>query len=230
VKGEKALGKITKGRAVVDAGVEPTKKVASDSSSSDENSGSQGDIVPKSKKHKNASGGGNNSNTYIGAVAGYAMDNQTVPDIASVAVPMTGSGYSLKAFVDMPLSGGIGLIGRVGIEQFNLSGNSTAMGAVTTSIMYATADALVRYNFTDGPFVPYAATGLGVHFPISKSSGILNVSQISSTTVFFFDLGADYSISDSTYLTAHAEYGYFPPSNNITTNFIEFRGGIGFRY
>jgi outer membrane protein W len=157
------------------------------------------------------------------------MDSQSVPDIASVAVPMTGSGYSLKAFADMPFSGGLGLIGRVGIEQFNLSGNSTTMGAVATSIMYATADALVRWNMTDGSFVPYLAGGLGVHFPLSKSSGILNVSQISSTTVFFLDLGADYSMSDSTYLTFHAEYGYFPPSNNITTNFIEFRGGIGFR-
>jgi hypothetical protein len=101
---------------------------------------------------------------------------------------------------------------------------------VNTSITYATTDGLLRFNFTTSKFVPYVAGGLGIHFPIAKSSNILNVPQISSTTIFFFTLGLNYNFSKKTYFTLLGEYGYFPPSNNISTNFITVRTGMGFRF
>lgn len=222
VKGNKAIGRVLKGRAAVNGTLQPLggAKTAS--------SGSQ----------RARSGGGSDSpfgDLTFGAVAGYAMDSQSVTVTStdgstSETIAMSGSGFSVKGFGDMPVSGPIGVIGRVGIEQFNVSGSSTSLGSRKTSIMYATVDLMLRYNFMEGDIVPFGAIGLGIHFPLSKTSDVLNTQQVSSTSVFFFTGGLNYKLSDTMYLTAMGEYGFFPPSNEVKTSMIAGRAGVGFRF
>lgn len=218
VRGGKSIGRITKGRAAPDASVEPVRRSSSTAKrterqapSSSEDADQDPDIVTKPKN-------------IIGAVVGYAMDSQTVNDGVST-VSMSGSGYSLKAYGDIPMSGRLGVIGRGGAEQLDLTGSGHK-----TTILYLTADALLRYSFSEGVWAPFVAGGLGLHFPLSKSSTKLDESRISSTTVFFANAGVNYRMDRRMYLTALAEYGFFPPSQSVSTNFIALRFGAGFQY
>ena len=221
VQGGRATGDIMKGSAPSGASVES----AGGGGGSRSSRGGRGQMrsSPRTVRRTNTSG------TFVGAIAGFGMDSQTVKTVDaqgnSASVSMSGSGYSLKGFMDMPFSGSLGLIGRAGIEQMNLTG-----GSDNTSIMYLTADALLRYSFGSGGFVPYVAAGLGIHFPLSKSSTVLDVPRISSTTVFFATGGMNYFMSSDMYITALAEYGMFPPSNDVSTTLIAIRGGAGWRF
>jgi outer membrane protein W len=140
---------------------------------------------------------------------------------------MSGSGYSAKALADMPVSGSIGMIGRVGIEQVNLAGSS-----YTTSLMYLTADLIVRYSFDmNWAMTPYIGAGFGLHYPLSKSSNILNVPQISSTTVFFLPtIGFTWPMNESMYMVGQFEYGLFPQSNSISTSLMTGRFGLAWNW
>lgn len=223
VRGGKSIGVVTKGRAEPDASVKPARKVRPAFND-------DGDEEPKPVRKRRARRSSPDSDivavpvTIVGGLVGYGMDSQSVTT-NNRTVSMSGSGYSVRGFGDMPLSGRLGLIARGGIEQLELSGESEK-----TSIMYLTIDALLRYAFSEGTFVPYAAGGLGIHYPVSKSSTILDESKIAMTSVFFADLGFNYKMSEDLYLTAHAEYGYFPPSSTVNTNFIAIRAGAGWRF
>ncbi len=220
VRGKKSVGVITKGKAAPDASLEPVRK--SRSSVADDES------VRKPRKRRTRSAYDSDivaiSPTIIGGLIGYAMDSQTVT-VNNRSVPMSGSGFSAKAFTDMPLSGRLGFIARGGIEQLELSGDGER-----TSIMYLTADALLRYAFSEGTFVPFAAGGLGIHYPLSKSSTILDETKIAMTSVFFASVGMNYKWMDGMYATAHVEYSLFPPSSSVNTNVISLRGGFGWQF
>jgi hypothetical protein len=180
-----------------------------------------------SKKKKSARSAGSATlfkDMTIGAVAGYSMDSQTVTQ-SGTSTAMTGSGMSLKAFVDIPVTGSLGLYSRVGVEQFNVQA-----GTSKSELMYGVLDLLLKYSFTEGTFVPFAMAGLGIHFPISKSSNVLNTNLVSSTTVFYGGGGFNYALGGSTYLQLTAEYGMFPPSNDVSTSLIAVRAGMGFRF
>jgi outer membrane protein W len=141
---------------------------------------------------------------------------------------MTGSSISVKGFADLPISGDFGLLGRVGIENFGVAGTSPNLGSVETKIMYLSADLLLRYHLMEGSFKPFPLLGMGLHYPLSKTSGVLDVQRISATTIFFLGGGFNYTLSDSMYLHATAEYGLFPPSNDVKTSLIAIRAGLGF--
>jgi hypothetical protein len=219
VKGGKAKGKILKGRAEVGGSLLAA--------------GGGGSGGGGGRSHSGG-GGGMFGDMTIGGLVGFAMDSQTVSTTCGTGNPiesiaMSGSGFSAKGFGDLPISGPLGVIGRAGIEQFNVSGNSTC-GGVKTSIMYVTADLLLRYRFMEGSVQPFGQVGLGLHFPMSKTSDVLDVSKISATSVFFFGAGLNYYISPTMYVQALAEYGLFPPSTDVKTSLIAIRGGVGIKF
>lgn len=228
VKNGKSVGVLTKGKAEVDSAVEPTGH----SSKGPTEAVSDEDILKK-KRHKKGKKGSDGDDstpqTIVGVLVGYAMDSQSASVLDSnnnaVKNSLSGSGYSLKGFGDIPLSESLGAIARGGIEQLNL-----ASGSNNSAIMYATADILLRYSFGSGGFVPYVSGGMGIHFPLSKSSTYLDVPRISSTTVFFFNAGFNMKMSDTMYLVGVLEYGMFPPSNDVSTSFITGRFGLGWRW
>jgi opacity protein-like surface antigen len=161
-------------------------------------------------------------------MAGYAMDNQNVTGTTTAS--MTGSGYSIKAFGDLPISGSLGVIARTGLEQVNFTGTTGTINR-QTAILYYTGDLLLRYSFSDRGFMPYIGGGLGLHYPISKSSDILNPDRIATTFVFFIpSVGFNMQMSNSMILTAVAEYAMFPPSSEVSTYFYTVRAGVGWKF
>ncbi len=217
VSGGKSLGKITKGRAEVDATLEPVGKA------------SAGGKKRRKKDGGDEGGGAREQALYIGALGGYSMNNQSVKGL-SETVSMTGSSFSIKGFADYPLSESLGLIVRLGVDQFGVKGESKERGAVKTEIMYGSVDALLRYSFGSGSFSPFAAVGLGIWLPLSKQSDVLDVPRIATTNVILLDVGVNYFLSNRMMLTGLFEYDYFPPSNDVTTSAMTLRFGAGFQF
>ncbi len=242
VKGKKIKVSVRKGTAL--AGMEvtaaPKKK---DKPNADAASATEGDKKDGTENSTNEdkpsrkANRGSSKNTFknggiatlykdmtIGATFAYAMDSQSVT-ISGVTQALSGSGFGFKAFADIPIAGDLGLLARGGAEQFNVQKD-----LAKTEILYAVLDLLLKYQFGAGGFRPFVMGGLGLHFPLPKSSNNLSINAISSTTVFYGGAGMNFAIGGSSYLQASVEYGMFPPSNDVTTSFIAARAGMGFRF
>jgi hypothetical protein len=217
VKGDRAIGKVLKGTAQVSGTLAalPTSGGASSAASSAPARSSRSARSSSRRSRRERSG----SITY-GGVIGYGSTSQTVAVTkggVSETIAMTGSSISLKGFADLPIS-----------ENFGVAGSSPNLGAVETKIMYLSADVLMRYLFLEGKFRPFPLLGMGLHYPLSKSSGVLDVQRISATTIFFLGGGFNYTLNETMYLHATLEYGLFPPSNDVKTSLIAGRIGVGF--
>jgi hypothetical protein len=221
-KGRRGIARVLKGKpevngallAVADAGT----------------SGGAGAAAPGSPEvPKKSSSRTPFNRTTIGVLAGANSATQSVTvtnaNSSTSNFSTSGTGFSLKGFADIPLGSRLGMIGRAGFEQFSVKGSGAS-----TSILYGTADLLVRYSLFSGSFRLFPELGLGLHVPLSKSSTDLDASQISATTLLFFGLGANYAITGNMYLQGLLEYCYFPPSSNVTTTLLAFRLGLGWRY
>ena len=194
----------------------------------------------------NAAGGGSASaggsitsakKWHYGGVIGYLMDSQTTTLAQGAtyteSVSQTGTGYAGKAFGEIAISGNLYFQGRFGIETFNVAGSAVqpvCSGSTTscsTQIMYVDGDALLKYNFSFKKFTPFAAAGLGLFFPVTKSSTALN--SIPTISVFFFDAGADIQMGTNSYIPVYFEFGLFPPSNQVSTKYMGLMLGYGVR-
>lgn len=226
--GKKALAKLEKGKApigasvVLKAGTAGSDKASAPSKSKDEPANPSSDII-------------------IGALVGFDIDSQSVKASSSngsvtESVSMSGSGFSAKAYADISLGDEFGVIGRFGLETFKVTGTSTNLLCQSgtsqnceTTITYLSGDLLARYNFSPGTLNPYAAAGLGIYFPLSKKTNILDETKIASTTVFLLGGGIHWNIG-SLYIPVSIDYGIFPPSNQVSTNFIAGRAGLGWNW
>lgn len=225
IKNGKAKVKITKGK--VKEGMEVVSgkaKATADSGEGDAEADAE-ESTSKKKRPRSAGAATLFKDMTVGFLGGYAMDSQSVTITGSAAQAMTGSGFSVRGFADIPVAGSLALLTRVGAEQFNVKKDD-----FKSEILYAVVDLMLKYSFASTGFVPFAMGGLGLHFPISKASNILDVNRISSTTVFYAGGGFNFVLGSSSYLQLTAEYGMFPPSNDVSTTLIAIRGGLGFRF
>lgn len=229
-KNGKAVVKILKGKAAEGMEIMASKSKAKtqdeggdeQASSNDDSGESEHSEKPK-KSARTAGAATLFKDMTIGLLGGYTMDTQTISSPVSAA--MTGSGFSVKGFADIPVTGGLALYARAGAEQFNVQGS-----AYKTEILYAALDLMLKYDFGEGGMHPFAMGGLGLHFPVSKSSNILDVNRISSTTVFYAGGGVNLVIGSNSYVQLSGEYGMFPPSNDVSTSLLAARAGMGFRF
>lgn len=222
-KSGKAIGKILKGNAK-----EGMDLMAASSKKKDDSQHADS-AEPSKKPHRvrNAGVATLFQDLTIGALLGYSMDSQSVAITGVGTTSMAGGGFSLKGFADIPISGDLSLLSRGGVEQFYVKASTSSS---QTSIMYANLDLLLKYGFGGQTVRPFMLGGIGLHFPISKSSDVLNVDKIASTTVFFAGGGLNWVLGGNSYMQFSAEYGMFPPSNDVTTYMIAVRGGMGFRF
>ncbi len=197
----------------------------------------KGGAVASSKGKRGSDSSGGLTGITFGALLGYGMDSQSVnatnsAGTISEAISMSGSGFSLKGFADLPIAGSLGVMARAGFETFNVSGSSVNFcgRSCSTAITYLSGDLLVRYFIMEGFWTPYVAGGLGLHYPLSKSSNVLDTTRVATTTVFFLTAGSNINLSDSTYIPIQLEYGLFPPSNDVKTSIIELRVGYGMKF
>ncbi len=222
IKGKKAIAKLEKGRAPIGATVSLAGGGGSKTASTGESDGTRSDLI-------------------VGVLLGFDLDSQSVKASStdgrvSESLSMSGMGFSGKAYADMSLSDTLGVIGRFGLETFKVTGqsrNTLCSNSTTTncetSIMYVSGDLLFRYNFSPGTWNPYAAAGLGIYFPMSKKTNILDETKIASTTIFLVGGGVNWVLNDL-FIPISLEYGMFPPSNQVSTNFIALRGGVGWTW
>jgi hypothetical protein len=229
VKGSRAKGTIDKGVAPDNAPV----TLAKAGSGAPPTSSSSDSPPPRSRRSRTRTASSRVPGLSIGGLVGYGMDSQSATGTNSLtgtseSINMAGTGYSVKGFADLPILGNLSLTGRAGVEMFNVSGTSSlglcANGSsCTTSITYIALDALMRYNFPLGGWTPFVEGGLGLHYPLAKTSNILGT--VSATTVFFAGAGANIKLSEKSYIPIVLEYGLFPPSPQVKTTLIALRAG-----
>jgi hypothetical protein len=226
VKGKRAIAVVKKGRA--DVGSELSFAKAGGGGGG----GGSSKQARRGKSGRRGGGGSGLSSIYFGALVGMNSATQTVKvNNATSSISMAGNGFSLKAFGDMTLTGGLGVVARAGVETLALTGNATISGATRafkTDIMYVTGDLLIRYKFDLGSFSPYVSGGMGLHMPMSKQSDALG--DVPMMTVIFANGGVNYQLSQNLYLTGLVEYGLFPPSGDVSTSFLAFRGGAAMHF
>lgn len=224
----KALATVDKGKAQVNGTLQLAKAASGGSSGSGSSESS----------HASHGKGGKS----WGVLGGYSMDSQTAgltdpTHTQKENVSMSGSGFAVLGFVDMPFSGALHFQGRGGIEMFNVSGtaqNAWCSGSSTqceTKITYLTLDALMKYDFggPDSTFVPWGALGLGIFYPISKSTTALSP-DIGMSTVALLNLGIKYNLAGGSYILAYGEYGYFPSSPDVSTHIMGVKAGYGMAF
>lgn len=222
VKGEKATGKITKGKASEGQSLEAkgAGKVAKSGSHRSH------DVVSAAPSGR----------SYWGAIAGYGMDSMTVNINDSVTNAfkqkgdLSGTGYSIKGLFDYELFSQVWFRGTSGLEMFNVTGSALCgSGNAQTcnaKINYLTFDFLGRYVFSTGNIRPWAGAGLGLLFPMSKSATALQASSIATTNVMVIAGGADWFINPNMYIPVSIEYGILPKSDEVEAKWIALRVGV----
>jgi hypothetical protein len=171
---------------------------------------------------------------YWGGILGFSMDSMSVDLPATTtgqsaqSVSMTGSSFSLLGIFDYMLFNRGWFRGEAGYQGFSVAGSSVC-GAATTcnmSASYIDLNLIFRYLFTDGNFRPWLGGGFGLMFPAAKSSTALDTGSISSTGIFIFTGGLDWSLSPNMYVPISIEYGMFPKSSTVSASWITLRAGI----
>jgi hypothetical protein len=221
VKGEKAIGKVSKGKASVGETLE--LKGAGVVKNSRPSSGGSSIVSPSGR-------------SYWGAIAGYAMDSMNVAVKDSIdnhdrgRADLSGSGYSIKGLFDYELFPQVWFRGLSGIEMFNVTGpakcadlNSQTCDA---KIMYWSFDFIGRYVFSNGNIRPWAGAGLGLLFPVSKSATALQASSVATTNVMMVTGGVDWFVTPNLYIPVSVEYGLLPKSDEVEANWISLRIGL----
>jgi hypothetical protein len=221
VKGDKAIGKITKGK--VDIGMTLEKRGGATASASG-----------KSRKSADAPTG----TSYWGGMVGLGMDKMSVKVNSSTHAgesagtsAMSGIGYGATGFFDYELFPHIWFRGLGGVEGFNAAGDSRCgaanNSACNASIYYISLDFTARYVFTETTFRPWLGAGVALMFPGSKNSTALDSASISNTSVIQIMGGVDYFINKDMFIPVSIEYGMLPKSDEVDASWIEFRIGLG---
>jgi hypothetical protein len=231
VRGTRAIAELIKGRAEVGAKL---RKATATGTETNHDSSRAGIDSNGGSAHDTKKSGSSFSPKTIGFSLGMNQVSQSIKATvastgATETVSTTGSSFGARALAEWPLTQSMSLVVRPGLEQFSTSGSSS-VGSVSTSILYLIGDALIRYDFSNGDVVPWAAAGMSVEYPLSKSSNVLNTSQISATTIIDFVGGLDYKLKGSSKLEASLEYGYYPVSGAVTTSSLALRVGYLWPY
>ena len=227
VKGEKAIGKITKGK--VEKGMilefKPSK-------------GGGGSNVARSAPEPDSSASedsGGYKRSYWGALFGYGMDKMDV-NVTDVngnslgTVNMSGTGFSAKALFDYELFPQIWFRGTSGLEQFNAEGGTicgvASNEACNAKLMYLTFDLIGRYVFGKGGFRPWIGGGLGLLFPVTKDASAIDSASISTTNVMVVAGGFDWFTSPTFFIPVSVEYGLLPKSDEVEASWMAIRFGF----
>lgn len=237
VKGKKAIADILRGKP--EAGHTLTPRIAPTKSST-------AGTGKRSRKSSDSAASSSDTMTPIasttpgwGVLGNVYMNNMTAKIVVSgpreVTVSMKGTSFGVGGLYDYRMSSNFAIRGIGGFDQYQLSGstplsdcsNSTTC---TVSINYLSGYGIARYDFTTGPTKFWAGGGLGFLFALSKSSTILDTSQISTNLVYMGSLGADIKMSGNSFLPLQFDYAFFQGSDSVKANSMILRAGWGFYF
>lgn len=223
VKGTKALGEITKGRA--NPGDSIQVRGSASSSSSSKTAGAKG-------KHR------------VGAMLGLAMNSMTLtvqhPTTASInqSLTMKDNTFNAKGFYDYKLSEEFNIRGSAAYESFAATGttsqnicNAGASTECSVSYSYLGLEGSAQYNYIPGKSRYWVGLGYSFLLALSKSNNIPNLTDSSTNQMILIQTGADFGLGKpGTFIPVSLEYGMFPGSSNVNANSIIIRGGYGFTF
>ena len=168
----------------------------------------------------------------LGSYVSSSMNARYSLNSVNKTANMSGTGFGVLGYYDMPFSETIEFRALGGLEQFSAkqthsemdcdSGNSNVC---SVSINYLSMYGLAKYKFShSGKNHIWGAGGFGYLMAMSKSSTVLDVGTISSNQVLTLSLGADIGLK-SGILPISIDYSIFPASSTVTASMMAIRGG-----
>jgi outer membrane protein W len=213
VNGDKAIGKILKGKVEVGQAL-------------------QARAVRKGGGKSAANGGFKRA--WWGGMLGYAHDAMSAQVLNTANQPvatdsLSGSGFSVNGLFDYQVFSQIWFRGLLGVEMFNVTGGSICANNTQTcsaNIDYVSMDFIGRYLFSEDTIRPWLGAGVAMMFPASKSATVLQADSIGSTSVLQVTGGLDWMISPNAYIPISIEYGLLPKSSQVSANWVQLRVGV----
>lgn len=227
VKGDKAIGVITRGKAAAGH----TLEIKPAAVTQEARQGTAGTRGRSSTSPINPTG-----RAYWGAIAGFAMDSMDVnvnnfnDNSFLQRTSLSGNGFSLKGLFDYELFPQVWFRGTSGVEGFSVSGSNICgpgnVQACNADLYYLSFDFLGRYLFSMSQYRPWIGGGIGLLFPVSKKASALDSASISTTNVLVAAGGLDWFISPTMYVPISLEYGLLPKSDEVEASWITIRAGL----
>ncbi|MFZ4402974.1 MAG: hypothetical protein ACOYOK_02630 [Pseudobdellovibrionaceae bacterium] len=227
VKENKAVAKIIKGKAekgFITQAYKPGRNVA------------QAEGENYLRADSKASAGYLKSLSHSYGVLGYALSNsmsaKRTSTAATASSSMVGTGFGVGGYYDYVFNPNMVFRASAALEQFQVSGTISnppgceSSTACTVNILYGSGYGLGKYYFTShNRYRFWGGAGAGYLIALSKTSSILNESQISTNQVYVLAAGADWQISRKNYVPISIEYSSFPASDTVTASFIAIKAG-----
>jgi hypothetical protein len=225
IKGLKAVGALKKGKA--DKGFATLFKSAGKKSKSSSSVVMAEDADAESRS--NADG-----QSRMGVLVGYGMASQEVDQGGSGISNQDGSSMAVRGVYDYPLFESVFFRGMAGAEIFSVSGPGSPISApsttttIGTDITYLSLDALFHWSVMKGStFNAYLIGGMGILYPLSKSSEAILEDSIDSLAIGEFGGGVEMRWGTYT-LPLEVTYYYFPSGEDVNTSVISVKLGVLF--
>lgn len=257
VKGDRAVGTVTKGKAQAGFTVQtaaggssaPSSSAAAAKNSSDDSSSEEAPTRSTVVRSGSRSGSGN-SKLSGGVLVGFGMQSMSLtaqydPDGGGVqpnrseSASLKGSAISIKVFGDYDLSDSFTIRLAVGLEPFKATGSTTQLICNNGSTQncevvfnYIGFEGGLQYNLMKGSTRAWVGLGYSFLMEMSKSINIPNLQPNGKTNqLLLIGAGADIGVGrNGSYIPLVIEYGMFPGSSNVTASGIFLRSGYAFSF
>lgn len=206
VKGEKALGEVTKGKAAPNMAL----------------------VKGKSRGEKSAADDDGGGNLAVGAMLGYGIDSMTVKS-AIGDFDTTGSSFGFDAVVDYKLVPGFYLRGNIGYESFGTEGGILPGGATgVVDITFLKTGLMGQYAFMDTATQIWAGVGFNFYSAMSSTSNLLE--DVGGSGALCIAGGINIPMTSSMFVPIQAEYNMFMGQEEADISIIAIRAGLMFRF
>lgn len=223
VKGNRVVGRIQRGRAVVGASAAQLGESSGKSSASRSN-----------RKSPSLSGRISSTSSY-GILGGMTMTTQDLKTTSlsnsnvNVNVKAEGTSFNLLGFYQTSLSESFGLRLAAGMETIDIKGSVNNENFVA-NIKYLGINSIMKYNFYATPnFEVWAGGGLSFLINMSESQNVYKSSPKMMNSILF-SLGTDIRIGNKSYLPLQFDYGYFQGTDTVETSQMMFRAGWAWNF
>ncbi len=232
VKNGKAIAEVLKGTPTAGANLTPRSGSAAPRPMSAEVS----DEPPPASSKKNTKGflkTLKNSWGVSGDMLMSTMNASFTRTTGTGSSTMKGTNFGASAFYNTLFTPNLTGYFEAGLQQFNVSGTTALDGgcdgstSCSVKINYLALYGMGRYYITTSQIRTWVGVGGGYLYAISKSSTVLNTSQITANQVFVFAGGGEYQLSKKNYIPFGLQYDLFPSSASVQANSISARVGYG---
>ncbi|MCX7977801.1 MAG: hypothetical protein N2578_02235 [Bdellovibrionaceae bacterium] len=172
----------------------------------------------------------------FGITAAFQSHSMNItPAGAGSPVSMSGSTLALEAFYDHSLDEAFVFKVQGGLSPFKASGSSstiTCSGSSTCefSVNYLSLFGLLKYRLNTGNYSFWVQGGIGLLFPMGKSSNAISTEKISMNQMFLFAGGVDLRTGPNNFVPISLEYGLLPSTASVSAYSTILRSGYGFSF